>query len=112
MQDNDLYEPTRRATALPPRGDDAWEQSPDGEPEAIYEPGEYLDERYDADDDYENEALDSAHRFRIAMGVFDTVGVLVGVMVVLVLVALLVSLYAWLRTDVTHTFALLQTRLR
>ena len=112
MQDNDLYEPTRRAAQLPSRGDAAWETMPDDEPETPYAPEDDPDDRYDADDDYENEALDSAHRFRIAMGVFDTVSVLVGVIVILVLVALLVSLYAWLRTDVTHTFALLQTRLQ
>lgn len=61
-------------------------------------------------DDDENEALDNAHRFRIAMNVFDAISVIAGLMTILVLVALLVSLVSWLRTDITHSFTLLQTR--
>lgn len=117
MQDPNLYEPTRRVAQLPPRDDAAW--TPPEEEEdagAAYELDVYEDDGYDeyaeGDEYYENEALDSAHRFRVAMNVFDTVSVLVGVVVVLVLVALLASLFSWLRADVTHTFALLQTRIQ
>lgn len=115
MQSPELYEPTRRVQPIPPRDDAAWREASEDEPETEYEVEAYgneIDEGEMDDAYYENEALDSAHRFRVAMNVFDTVSVLVGVVVVLVLVALLVSLFSWLRTDVTHTFALLQTRLQ
>ena len=42
--------------------------------------------------------MNEAGRFRVAMGVFDTVSILVGIGVILLLVAMLVSLVGWLRS--------------
>lgn len=59
-----------------------------------------------------HEAMDEAGRFRVAMGVFDTVSILVGVVVILALVAMLVSLVSWLRSDILHSALLLQSGLQ
>ena len=59
-----------------------------------------------------DEAMDEAGRFRVAMGVFDTVSILVGVVVILALVAMLVSLVSWLRSDILHSALLLQSGLQ
>ena len=72
-----------------------------------YEQEPYEDEYSDYD-----EELDNDHRFHVAMNVFDTISVLAGVAVVLILVALLASLIAWLRTDITHSFTLLQSQIK
>lgn len=56
-----------------------------------------------------NEELDGTHRFHVAMNVLDTASVLAGVVVILVLIALIASLFSWLRTDITHSFVLLQS---
>lgn len=56
-----------------------------------------------------NEELDGTHRFHVAMNVLDTASVLAGVVVILVLIALMASLISWLRTDIMHSFVLLQS---
>ena len=53
-----------------------------------------------------------AGRFKVAMGVFDTVSILVGIGVILLLVAMLVSLVSWLRSDILHSALLLQSGLQ
>lgn len=73
---------------------------------------------YDDSDAYveeysdEQEALDHEGRFRIAMGMFDFVSMLVGVLVILLLVAVLVTLFQWLRSDILHSALLLQSGLQ
>ena len=59
---------------------------------------------------YEDEIGDG--RFRVAMNVFDMVSVLMGVVVILALTAMLVSIVSWLRTDIIHSFVLLQSRIQ
>ena len=64
------------------------------------EPSEYSDE------------LDDAHRFHIAMNVFDLISVLVGLAVILVLVAILISLVTWLQRDITQSLTLFTSNLQ
>lgn len=78
-------------------------EEPYGDPYA----GEYSDYHEAVDD-----AIHQAGRFRVAMGVFDTVSILVGVGVILLLVAMLVSLLGWLRSDILHSALLLQSGLQ
>lgn len=68
---------------------------------------EYMDEYSD-----EHEAIDTEGRFKVAMGVFDTVSILVGIVVILALVAILMTLINWLRTDILHSALLLQSGLQ
>lgn len=49
------------------------------------------------------------NRFGVAVHVFDVVSSLVGVFVILILVAMLLTLVDWLRTDLLHSFVLLQS---
>ncbi|MBO5502201.1 MAG: hypothetical protein J6K73_07690 [Clostridia bacterium] len=48
-------------------------------------------------------------RFGVAVHVFDMISSLVGVFVILVLVAMLLTLVDWLRTDILHSFVMLQS---
>ena len=59
-----------------------------------------------------NESLDDAHRFHVAMNVFDLISVLAGLAVILVLVGILVSLVTWLQSDITQSFTLLTSQLK
>lgn len=96
--------------------------SPPEEEDAAYDDGQmdrpvyqdlYQPLPYDQEEDLDQqEEEDSAGRFRIAMGVFDLVSILVGAVVILVLVALLVTLVNWLRTDILHSALLLQSGLQ
>ncbi len=72
---------------------------------------EYTDEYMDEYSD-EHEAIDTEERFKVAMGVFDTVSILVGIVVILALVAILMTLINWLRTDILHSALLLQSGLQ
>lgn len=79
----------------------------------------YYDEMYTEDaagytDEYsdEHEAADTEGRFKVAMGVFDTVSILVGIVAILALVAILMTLINWLRTDILHSALLLQSGLQ
>ena len=49
------------------------------------------------------------NRFGVAVHVFDVISSLAGVFVILVLVAMLLTLVDWLRTDLLHSFMLLQS---
>ncbi len=89
---------------------DAYDEAADMEPydDPAYDEDEYLQDDYS---DY-HAALDEASRFKVAMGAFDLVSVLVGVVVILVLVGMLVSLLTWLRSDIQHSALLLQSGLQ
>lgn len=67
---------------------------------------------YEEEDPDQQEEEDSEGHFRIAMGVFDMISILIGAVVILVLVALLVTLVNWLRTDILHSALLLQSGLQ
>lgn len=71
----------------------------------------YQPPMYEEDPDQQEEE-DSEGHFRIAMGVFDMISILIGAVVILVLVALLVTLVNWLRTDILHSALLLQSGLQ
>ncbi len=49
------------------------------------------------------------NRFGVAVHVLDVISSLVGVFVILILVAMLLTLVDWLRTDLLHSFVLLQS---
>lgn len=74
--------------------------------------GDPYDEEYSDYHEAMDEAINEAGRFRVAMGVFDTVSILVGIGVILLLVAMLVSLVGWLRSDILHSALLLQSGLQ
>ena len=74
--------------------------------------GDPYDEEYSDYHEAMDEAMNEAGRFRVAMGVFDTVSILVGIGVILLLVAMLVSLVSWLRSDILHSALLLQSGLQ
>ncbi|MCI5956620.1 MAG: hypothetical protein MRZ54_06530 [Clostridiales bacterium] len=87
---------------------------PEEEPDLnqLYEDGA---EAYEADEyDYsdEHEAIDNGVRFKVAMGLFDTVSILIGVLAILVLVAILVTLVNWLAADIEHSVLLMQSGLQ
>ena len=69
--------------------------------EDAYEEGEF-------DDLEENDP----NRFRVAMSVFDTASIVMGIVVIFALTTLIVSILSWLRTDITHTFVILQSRVQ
>lgn len=89
--------------AAEPYEDDLGYQSEDYDEDFENDP--YADEEYS---DY-HEALDHEGRLRTAMGVFNSVSTLVGVVVILVLVGMIISLISWLRADIIHSLALLQS---
>ena len=66
------------------------------------------------DDEYSDghEAVDHESRFRIAIGVFDLISILVGIVVILLLVAMLFLLFDWLKSDILHSALLLQSGLK
>lgn len=74
--------------------------------------GDPYDEEYSDYHEAMDEAMNEAGRFRVAMGVFDTMSILVGIGVILLLVAMLVSLVGWLRSDILHSALLLQSGLQ
>ena len=87
---------------------------PEAEPDMNqpYEDGAdmYETDEYEYSD--EHEAIDNGVRFKVAMGVFDTVSILVGVLVILMLVAILVTLVNWLAADIEHSVLLMQSGLQ
>ena len=99
-----------------------YEEQPYDENPSAYEPpyeeenqpsyGDPYDEEYSDYHEAIDEAVSQAGRFRVAMGVFDTVSILVGIGGILLLVAMLVSLVSWLRSDILHSALLLQSGLQ
>ena len=79
-----------------------------------------FDDEYDEfdDEEYDDEYLTEEewndlrrHRFRVAAGLFDFLGVVAGTVVVLLLVALLVNIVTWLQADMDQMFTLLKRNL-
>lgn len=95
-----------------------YEQQPSyGEQQPPYEEdqppyGDPYDEEYSGYHEAMDESMNQGGRFKVAMGVFDTVSILVGIGVILLLVAMLVSLVSWLRSDILHSALLLQSGLQ
>lgn len=58
--------------------------------------------------DYQTEG-EGGNRLGVAVHVFDVISSLVGVFVILILIAMLLTLVDWLRTDLLHSFVLLQS---
>lgn len=97
--------------------------------EQVLEPYQYAEEPYDPaayaqgeplyrQPEYENAPEgyedylpeeEPENRFGVAVHVFDVLSSLAGVFVILILVAMLLTLVDWLRTDILHSFVLLQS---
>ena len=88
---------------------------PDENGQPLPEDEGYSDDPYEDDLPYEeeyseyHEELDREQRARSAIGAFNLFSMLAGMVVVLTLVAMLFSLVSWLRADVVHSIALLQS---
>ena len=103
-----------------------FQESYDFEPEMEAYEDDYAEQEYEeeAEDHFgyeieDEELYEPPHgegkekkRFRVAMNVFDTVSVLMGVVVILALTTLLISIVSWLRTDIIHSFVLLQSTIQ
>jgi len=85
------------------------EQPPQEEIEAWQD--EYQD-FYGEEYSDEHEMADNEGRFRIAMGMFDLISIIIGIVVILVLVSMLITLFNWLRNDILHSALLLQSGLQ
>ncbi len=72
------------------------------------EPGyaDYLPQEEEAEG---YDGADADMRFGVAVHLFDGISSLIGVFVILVLVAMLLTLINWLRTDILHSFVMLQS---
>lgn len=79
---------------------------PQGEP--LYNTVDYQPYPEPGYADYQQEE-EPGTRFGVAVHVFDIISSLVGVFVILILVAMLLTLVDWLRTDLLHSFVLLQS---
>ena len=79
-----------------------------GEQEYDDEYQEFYGEEYSE----EHEQADSEDRFRIAMGLFDLISIIIGIVVILVLVSLLITLFNWLRNDILHSALFLTNGLK
>ena len=77
-----------------------------------YSDDDFYSDEFSEEYSEEHEAADSETRFRIAMGVFDLISILIGIVVILVLVGMLVTLLNWLRTDILHSALFLQSGLQ
>ncbi|NLO86254.1 MAG: hypothetical protein GX096_12665, partial [Clostridiales bacterium] len=69
------------------------------------------DSQYEEYSDY-HEEMDILGRFKVAMGVFDTISIFMGILVILGLVAILMSLISWLESDIMHSVLLIQSGLQ
>ena len=86
------------AEASPAADDEMWQTE--------YE--DYYSEEYSE----EHEMADDESRFRIAMGMFDLISIVIGIVVILVLASMLITLLNWLRNDILHSALLLQSGLQ
>ncbi len=73
---------------------------------------EGYEEFYSDEYSEEHELADSEGRFRVAIGVFDLISIIIGIVVILVLVSMLITLFNWLRNDILHSALLLQSGLQ
>jgi hypothetical protein len=100
-------------------GAELYQEGYEAEYDPEYDQDQEYDEEYDDPQDAEDEdysvyqdEADNTHRFHLAMNVFDTASVLAGVVVIFALSALIFSLFSWVRTDITHSFVILQNRIQ
>lgn len=68
------------------------------------------DEQYMVYSD-EDELDEPSKPFFFAMNIMDVLSVLAGVVVIFILTALIISLLTWLRTDITDTLVIFQSRI-
>lgn len=80
--------------------------------DSIYDQPDPEDDELDDDllTDEEKAALRRSH-WRVLANVGDFAGVIVGTAVILILIALIISLVHWVRSDITQSFTLWQTRM-
>ena len=71
----------------------------------------YGEESYE-ESEFDDLEDDNPKGFRVAMSVFDTASIIMGIVVIFALTTLIVSILSWLRTDITHTFVILQSRVQ
>ena len=90
--------------------DDQYEQNPEDDYPDAYLEG--YEDFYGEDYSEAHEAADTETRFRIAIGLFDLISMIVGIIVVLLLVGLIVTLFNWLKNDILHSALLLQSGLQ
>ena len=72
------------------------------------------DEIYLEDEDLltdEEKAVLRRDRWRVLANLSDFFGVILGTVVILVLIALIITLVHWVRSDITQSFTLWQTRM-
>ena len=79
-----------------------------------------LDDVYELEDDVleddellteEEQAALRRTRWRVLANLSDFIGVIAGTAVILLLIALIISLVHWVRSDITQSFTLWQTRM-
>jgi len=90
--------------------DDQYAQNPEEDYPDAYLEG--YEDFYGEDYSEAHEAADTETRFRIAIGLFDLISMIVGIIVVLLLVGLIVTLFNWLKNDILHSALLLQSGLQ
>lgn len=90
--------------------DDQYAQNPEENYPDAYLEG--YEDFYGEDYSEAHEAADTETRFRIAIGLFDLISMIVGIIVVLLLVGLIVTLFNWLKNDILHSALLLQSGLQ
>ena len=95
--------------ALEPYAEDEWN---DLQGDYVLPQDPYENDDYTVEYSEEHEELDHESRFRIAIGAFDLVSIVIGILVILVLVAMLFTLLDWLRSDVRQTAILMQSGLQ
>ena len=80
--------------------------------DSIYDQPDPEDDELDDEllTDEEKAALRRSH-WRVLANVGDFAGVIVGTAVILILIALIISLVHWVRSDITQSFTLWQTRM-
>ena len=81
--------------------------------DSVYDQPDH-EESYLEDDDLltdEEKAALRRSRWRVLASLGDFAGVIVGTAVILILIALIISLVHWVRSDITQSFTLWQTRM-
>ena len=80
--------------------------------DSVYDQPDAAD--FELDDDLltdEEKAALRRSRWRVLASVGDFAGVIAGTAVILILIALIISLVHWVRSDITQSFTLWQTRM-
>ena len=98
-----------------PANENAYQEFNDGIQQQEEYPEAYLEgyeDFYGEEYSEEHEAADTETRFRVAIGLFDLISIIVGIIVILLLVGMLITLLNWLRNDILHSALLLQSGLQ